>query len=138
MTTTTTTTTPARQQFAKQQYFNLETFRKSGAGIKTPVWFAEDPDTGVYYVMTIKTAGKAKRIRNNPQVNIAPCKADGTPLGDWFPATARELTDPAATHRANATLSRKYGLMKTMFMTMGRLRGSQYTFLEVTLASSEG
>ena len=29
-------------QFAKAKYFSLETFRKTGAGVRTPVWFAED------------------------------------------------------------------------------------------------
>lgn len=136
MTTTPTTTTPARQQFTKQQYLNLETFRKSGVGVKTPVWFAEDPKTDVFYLLTIATAGKAKRIRNNPQVNIAPCKADGALLGEVVPATARILTDPAATQHADAVLSRKYGVMKALFMITGRLRGSGYVFIEVTLASS--
>jgi len=29
--------------FAGHKYLNLETFRKSGDGVKTPVWFAADP-----------------------------------------------------------------------------------------------
>ena len=28
-------------QFIKQKYLNIETFRKSGIGVKTPVWFAQ-------------------------------------------------------------------------------------------------
>ncbi len=31
--------------FDHQQYLNLETFRKNGAGVKTPVWFVEDGGT---------------------------------------------------------------------------------------------
>ena len=30
-------------QFANAKYFSLETFRKTGVGVRTPVWFAEDP-----------------------------------------------------------------------------------------------
>ena len=48
-------------QFAKKQYLNLETFRKNGDGVKTPVWFAQEGES--LYVMTIPTSGKAKRIR---------------------------------------------------------------------------
>ncbi len=37
------------------RYFSLATFRKSGAMVATPVWFAED--AGVYYVFS---AGNAR------------------------------------------------------------------------------
>ena len=30
-------------QFAEAKYLNLETLRKSGVGVRTPVWFAKDP-----------------------------------------------------------------------------------------------
>ena len=32
-------------QFAKAKYLNLETFRKTGVGVRTPVWFAQNPGT---------------------------------------------------------------------------------------------
>ena len=70
----------------RQQYLNLETFRRNGASMKTPVWFVRDGD--MLFVRTIANSGKVKRIRNNELVNIAPCKVDGTLLGDWIPAYA--------------------------------------------------
>jgi PPOX class probable F420-dependent enzyme len=72
-----------------QNYINLATFRKSGAPVNTPVWFAEE--NGKLYVMTNPTSGKYKRIRNNGQVKIAPCTIRGTITGPEFPATARIL-----------------------------------------------
>ena len=57
-------------QFAGEKYINLETFRKSGAAVATPVWFAED--LGVFYVYSLANAGKVKRIRNNPRVRLMP------------------------------------------------------------------
>ena len=74
-------------QFQKQKYLNLETFRKNGESMKTPVWFVQDGET--IYVQTVANSGKVKRIRNNGRVNIAPCKMDGTPAGTWVPANAR-------------------------------------------------
>jgi len=65
--------------FAGHKYLNLETFKKSGEGVKTPVWFAADPSASLdssdakLYVYTIGVSGKVKRIRNNPRVKIAPC-----------------------------------------------------------------
>ena len=29
-------------QFAKAKYLNLETFRKTGIGVRTPIWFAQE------------------------------------------------------------------------------------------------
>ena len=75
-----------------QSYISLATFRKNGAAIYTPVWFAEE--NGKLYVMTSETTGKYKRIRNNGQVKIAPCTIRGTITGPEFAAMARIL--PAA------------------------------------------
>jgi PPOX class probable F420-dependent enzyme len=61
---------------------SLETFRKNGEGVKTPVWFAEED--GALYVTTLSTTGKAKRIRNIPRVRIAPCDRSGNIEGDWI------------------------------------------------------
>jgi PPOX class probable F420-dependent enzyme len=78
--------------FAGHKYLNLETFKKSGEGVKTPVWFAEDPATNrdsseaKLYIYTIGDSGKVKRIRTNPRVRIAPCDMKGRVLGDWMEA----------------------------------------------------
>ena len=113
----------------QQQYINLETFRKSGVGVKTPVWFVQDGD--ILYVRTVANSGKVKRIRNNGQVNIAPCKADGALLGDWFPATAREVKDADTDLKSDRLLDKKYGLMKKMFALASTLQGRKYTVLEI-------
>jgi PPOX class probable F420-dependent enzyme len=67
-------------QLTQQQYVSLETFRKNGTGVKTPVWFVQDGDT--LFVRTIANSGKVKRIRSNGHVNIAHCKSDGTLIGE--------------------------------------------------------
>jgi PPOX class probable F420-dependent enzyme len=88
-----------------EKYISLTTFRKTGAGIATPVWFGEED--GKLYVMTRSDMGKTKRIRNNPQVRVAPCTIRGRVKGVEFAATARIL--PAEQHaRARQTLNRKY------------------------------
>src|SRR5580765_185016 len=62
-----------------QKYVALTTFRKGGTGVATPVWFGEE--NGKLYVMTRSDMGKTKRIRNNPQVRVAPCTIRGTVTG---------------------------------------------------------
>jgi len=56
--------------FINQKYINLETFRRDGRGVRTPVWFVQDGAS--LYVRTVADSGKVKRIRNQTQVNISP------------------------------------------------------------------
>lgn len=100
-------------QFANQKYLNLETYRKTGAAVATPVWFAQNDneDGDELYVYSLSEAGKVKRIRNNPRVRVMPCDFRGGPKGEWVEATAR-LLDGAEANKAQRLLDKKYGLMK--------------------------
>jgi PPOX class probable F420-dependent enzyme len=118
-------------QFNKQKYLNLETFRRSGESMKTPVWFVQEDET--MYVQTMANCGKVKRIRNNERVNIVPCKMDGTPTGVWVPATAREITEVEISKKVNHLLDKKYGLMKKMFALGSARQKRQDTILEIKL-----
>src|SRR5579864_8882497 len=104
---------PIPREIQGQKYISLSTFRKSGAAVATPVWFAEQD--GKLYVMTRSDSGKYKRIRNNPQVRIAPCTMRGKITGPEFPATARILP-PEDWPRARKLLASKYWLMKVPFL----------------------
>lgn len=115
--------------FNRQQYLNLETFRKNGNGVKTPVWFVIDGDK--VYVRTLAASGKVKRIRNQQRVFIAPCKVDGTLLGDWLEATARVVDDPEVDRKIDRLLGKKYGLMKILFGLASSLRGQKNTVIEI-------
>lgn len=119
----------AIDQLNKQQYLNLETVRKNGVTVRTPVWFVRDGE--IVYIRTVANSGKVKRIRNNGQVAIAPCKMDGAPLGEWFPAVAREVKDNDIAKKVDHLLDQKYGLMKTLFGLASKLQGRRDTILEV-------
>jgi uncharacterized protein len=92
-----------------QKYISLATFRKSGAKVATPVWFGEDGDK--LYVMTLSKMGKTKRIRNNPQVTVAPCTMRGKLTGPEVAAMARILPPEEHAH-ARQTVNRKYLLAR--------------------------
>jgi len=92
-----------------QKYISLKTFRKSGVGVATPVWFGEQD--GKLYVMTRSDMGKTKRIRNNPQVHVAPCTIRGKVTGAEFAATARILP-PEEHARARQAINRKYWMAR--------------------------
>ena len=96
-----------------QKYISLTTFRKTGMGVATPVWFGEDAEK--LYVMTRSDMGKMKRIRNNPAVRVAPCTMRGKVTGAEFAATARIL--PAEEHaHARQTINRKYWMARLPFI----------------------
>ena len=96
-------------QFANQKYLNMETYRKTGKPVATPLWFAEE--NGTLYIYSLANAGKVKRIRNNPTVRIVPCDMRGKPKGEWVEAKARILDERGATLGHNL-LIKKYGWMK--------------------------
>lgn len=109
------------------QYMNLATFRKSGAAVSTPVWFAQDGNRLV--MATDATSGKVKRIRNNPRVTVAPSDMRGKPLGEAATAQARILQGDEAI-AAEKLLKKKYGLQWKMFGLAGRNDGR--IFIEIT------
>jgi uncharacterized protein len=94
---------------AGQKYISLKTFRKNGVGVATPVWFGEED--GKLYVMTRSGMGKTKRVRNNPQVRVAPCTIRGTVTGPEFDATARILPLEEQA-RARQAINRKYWMAR--------------------------
>jgi hypothetical protein len=113
-----------------QQFIALTTYRKAGAAVTTPVWFAHLG--GRLYIWTGANSGKVKRLRNNPQVELAPSDAGGKPLGEKLAGRGRIL--PEVDWRAPLqAMQRKYGLQFWFFRTFARLRGGKSTFLEIEL-----
>lgn len=106
--------------FDNQSYFNLETFRKDGSGVKTPLWFAEID--GALYVRTGADSWKVKRIRNQPQVRITPSDSRGKPKGPWVDAQATIIEDPDRKKRVEQAFRKKYGLQKRFFELLSRFQ----------------
>jgi len=93
-----------------RKYLNIETFRKNGQGVRTPVWFAGEPEDGApeeLYVYSTSDSGKAKRIRNNGRVRVAPCEVRGKLLGEWIEARTEIVTGAEAEHGLKL-LNKKY------------------------------
>ncbi|GAB4559456.1 MAG: PPOX class F420-dependent oxidoreductase [Anaerolineae bacterium] len=115
--------------FDGHRYLNLETFRRTGEGVKTPVWFVREGDT--IYVWTQADSGKAKRIRRDSRVRIAPCDARGKLLGDWMEARAEADASPDAVRYVERLMARKYGLAFRGFWMLGKLQRARHTALRI-------
>jgi PPOX class probable F420-dependent enzyme len=109
-----------------KKYLNLETYRKSGKGVRTPVWFATDPNdapgmgTPKLYVYTTGDSGKAKRIQQTPAVKIAQCNVRGNVTGPWIDAHAEIVTGEEFT-KGMRLLDRKYWPWKQLLNLFARL-----------------
>jgi PPOX class probable F420-dependent enzyme len=109
--------------FDGARYLNLETYRRSGAGVRTPVWFVAAPAKGgvaQLYVYTTEDSGKAKRIRRTGVVRIAPCDARGKVTGAWIPAHAM-IVGGLEFDRGMVLLNRKYRPWKQILDLSARL-----------------
>jgi len=94
-------------QFAGKKCISIETYRKTGDPVRTPVWFIEE--NGELFVRTDSHTGKIKRIRNNPRVRVAPCSMSGTVKGAWVDGEAR-MIDMESSERIFSLLKKKYGM----------------------------
>jgi PPOX class probable F420-dependent enzyme len=117
---------------ASEKYINLESYRKNGQGVRTPVWFVESSsgDTSILYVRTSDDTGKYKRIRNNPSVQIAPCNIRGSVKGEWVKGEAR-ITSEEEKLKAFKMLEKKYGMMYKM--TRMFMSGKNYVAIAIRI-----
>jgi len=101
--------------FANVQYINLETFKKDGSKVTTPVWVAQQNNSLV--VTTGKNAGKVKRIRNNGKAIIYTTNQSGSKkLSEELEVKGSILSDEDLKTEAVTILKKKYGMMAKMML----------------------
>jgi PPOX class probable F420-dependent enzyme len=126
----TTTPTLALEPFVRQNTALLTTYRRDGMPVGTPVNIAVDGDRA--FVRTWDTAGKFKRIRNNPMVEIAPSTFRGTPTGPAIRARARVLSGDESAD-AGQLLAHKHPILQGMLVPLiHRLRGNTTMHIELS------
>jgi PPOX class probable F420-dependent enzyme len=109
---------PKLAEFDGQKYISLETVKKNGQRVKTPVWFVLHENA--FYVYTEADSWKVTRIRNNPRVRVAVCNVRGNVKGPWLDARA-SLVEGDERLAADRLLDRKYFLKKLLnFLSRNR------------------
>ena len=106
-------------QFDGRRYVSLETYRRNGTPVRTPVWFVEHNGELKFYTMA--ASGKVTRLRRDPRVRIAPCDSRGNVKGGWVEGTTRSLEGEEA-RQVQAMLNRKYGWQRGLINLLVRLR----------------
>lgn len=110
------------------QFILLTTFRKTGVGVSTIVWFALHE--GKIYVRTPAATGKLKRIRNNKRVTLAGCKANSHLIGETAEGGASILTGEEVLLADKALLD-KYGWLYRIFTGFQKIRGVQGVYIKI-------
>ncbi|MDF0532228.1 PPOX class F420-dependent oxidoreductase [Tsukamurella sp. 8F] len=108
---------------AREKYVSLETFRKSGVAVPSPVWIVPLPE-GRLGLTTAPDAGKVKRLRNNPEVRLTPCDMRGRvrPGAPTVTGTARVVFDGPELAKVRSELRAKYGPLAWAVELGGRLK----------------
>jgi PPOX class probable F420-dependent enzyme len=128
-----TATTPALARLVRQKTVLVTSYRRDGRAVGTPVSLAVDGDHA--YVRSFQKAGKTRRIRHNPRVDVAPSTARGVPTGPAIQATARRMEGAESRHAARL-LARKHpwlhGVLVPWTHRLGRAKTGRTVHFELT------
>ena len=121
--------TPVLEPFVRQKTVLLTTYRRDGTPVGTPVHIAVDGDRT--FVRTFDTAWKLKRIRNNPEVEVAPSTVRGKPTSPAIRARARVLSGDESAYAGRA-IARKYPILQGFLVPLvHRLRRNKTIHIEL-------
>jgi hypothetical protein len=108
----------ARTARISGKYLSLTSYRRDGSAVATPVWFVDDGWR--LFVVTGAESYKAKRIRRNPDVTVAPCTARGSLTGEPIRARAEFLPDSEHA-RVDRLMAQKYRIDRILILPVYRL-----------------
>lgn len=117
-------------QFENQRFVVLETYRRDGRAVRTPLLFIIHRNR--LYMRTAAHTYKVKRIRNNPNVRVAPSTFRGELKGEWVEGEAR-VYDAADMQWVNQLSKRRHTWFKRLIDLRNRFRGVRFVVIEVRL-----
>jgi uncharacterized protein len=101
------------------RYLSVTSFKRDGTGVATPVWFVSHRSR--LFALTDLHSAKVGRIRRDPHVLVASCRADGKLRGEPVPAHAEVLTATPDLARVQKLLLERYKLSYRFIMFLYRL-----------------
>jgi PPOX class probable F420-dependent enzyme len=117
-------------QLSRFRYINIETLKKNGSVVRTPIWFIIYE--GIIFFRTDSKSGKVKRIRNNPHVRIAPCDIRGNIKGTWFDGNAK-FADTKESSMVFSMIDKKYGFLTALIRSFNKIRGTNPIAMSIVL-----
>ena len=101
------------------RYLSVTSFKRDGTGVATPVWFVSDGRR--LLALTDLHSAKVRRIRRDPRVLVASCRANGKLRHEPVPARAEVLTATADLERVRKLLIERYQLSYRSVMLVYRI-----------------
>jgi PPOX class probable F420-dependent enzyme len=101
------------------RYLSVTSFKRDGTGVATPVWFVSDGRR--LLALTDLHSAKVRRIRRDPRVLIASCRADGKLRGEPVPARVEVLTSTPDLEHVQRLLGERYKVSYRLVMLAYRL-----------------
>jgi PPOX class probable F420-dependent enzyme len=129
----TTAASPALTRFLRQKTVLVTTYRQDGRPVSTPVSLAVDGDHA--YLRSFEKAGKTRRLRHNPRVDVAPSTARGRPTGPAIQATARRLQGAEARRAAHLLAAKHpllHGVLVPLTHRLGRAKTGKTVHFQLT------
>src|SRR2546425_9228540 len=117
------------EQYVDRKTILLTTYRRDGRPVRTPVSIAVKG--GRRFIRSYKESGKAKRIRNNPLVEVAPSTFRGKLLGSTVRMRA-VLLDGEAARLASRLIVRQHRMLHGFLVPiLHRLSGHTTIYYEL-------
>ena len=101
------------------RYLSVTSFKRDGTGVATPLWFVTDGSR--VFALTDLHSAKVKRIRRNPRVLVARCRASGKLQGEPLAARVEVLTAVPELERVQKLLIARYRLTYRVVMLAYRI-----------------
>jgi len=117
------------ESLESQKYMNVETYRRTGEAVRTPVWFVESG--GLYFIITRGDSGKVKRLRHNQKIRVAPCRMNGDVTGDWFDAEGSFVESEEVLNVVKSLFNQKYGAVSRITNLFSRMQRKKRVFIKV-------
>ena len=115
--------------FYDKKYINLQTFKKNGEIVSTPVWFVLKNNE--IFFRSDGNSGKVKRIRNNNNIKASICDIRGNIKGQTYTGIAN-FQDKSRYNEINSLFDKKYSLLSPILKIVYKLRKINLVILSIT------
>jgi PPOX class probable F420-dependent enzyme len=115
------------ETFEKAKYINIQTYKKNGQPISTPVWFIIK-DNKIFF-RTSHNSGKIKRIRNNNKVKFALCDIRGKIKGEWYEGVTNIEND--SNNSILVQINKKYGISSRLMKIFYKIKKIEIVILSI-------
>src|SRR5574339_685560 len=121
--------------FYDKKYINLQTFKKNGEIVSTPVWFVLKNNE--IFFRSDGNSGKVKRIRNNNNIKASICDIRGNIKGQTYTGIAN-FQDKSRYNEINSLFDKKYSLLSPILKIVYKLRKINLVILSITFNTKIG